>query len=102
MYTVFLVTAPSSSPTASTTTTDCSSTIAVSAISLLLNITLATVIFILVVRTRRSTKYVPHSSSQGFVEPSAADLDVPVAANEAYELHKPIKPREDTTYEMVK
>ena len=32
----------------------------------------------------------------------SADLDVSVAANEAYELHKQIELREDATYEAVK
>ena len=82
--------------------TDSSAAIAVSAVSLALNIALATVILILILRImRRSAKVVLHSSKEMYAVPSV-HLDVPVTPNEAYALHQSSKPSEDTTYEMVK
>ena len=86
-------------PGGSNAGTDHSATIAVSAVSLTLNITLATVILILVLRMRRSsTKDELKSSKTG----TSVHLDIPIAPNEAYALHQSSKPSEDTTYEMVK
>ena len=82
-----------------------SATIAVLAVSLLLNITLATVILIqcLLVLRRKKPKDMLHSSnSETYAEP-IKQVDVSTAPNEAYGLHKITKPsEEDTTYEMVK
>ena len=82
-----------------------STMIAVSAVSLLLNITLATVILIhcLLVLRRKKPKDVLHSTNdETYAEPTK-QVDVSTAPNEAYGLHKITKPsEEDTTYEMVK
>ena len=82
-----------------------SATIAVLAVSLLLNITLATVILIqcLLMLRRKKPKDMLHSSnSETYAEP-IKQVDVSTAPNEAYGLHKITKPsEEDTTYEMVK
>ena len=82
-----------------------SAMIAVSAVSLLLNITLATVILIqcLLVLRRKKPKDVLHSTNdETYAEPTK-QVDVSTAHNEAYGLHKITKPsEEDTTYEMVK
>ena len=79
-----------------------SAMIAVSAVSLLLNITLATVILIycLLMLKRKKPKDMLHSTND---ETYAEPVDVSTAPNEAYGLHKITKPsEEDTTYEMVK
>ena len=82
-----------------------SAMIAVSAVSLLLNITLATVILIqcLLMLRRKKPKDVLHSTnSETYAEP-IKQVDVSTAPNEAYGLHKITKSsEEDTTYEMVK
>ena len=81
-----------------------SAMIAVSAVSLLLNITLATVILIqcLLVLRRKKPKDMLHSTnSETYAEP-IKQVDVSTAPNEAYALHKITKPSEDTIYEMVK
>ena len=79
--------------------------IAVSAVSLLLNITLATVILIqcLLMLRRKKPKDMLHSTNdETYAEPTK-QVDVSTAPNEAYGLHKITKPsEEDTTYEMVK
>ena len=77
--------------------------IAVSAVSLLLNIILATVILIhcLLVLRRKKPKDVLHSNDT-YAEPTK-QVNVSTAPNEAYGLHKITKSsEEDTTYEMVK
>ena len=78
---------------------------AVSAVSLLLNITLATVILIqcLLMLKRKRPKDMLHSTNdETYAEPTK-QVDVSTAPNEAYGLHKITKPsEEDTTYEMVK
>ena len=82
-----------------------SAMIAVSVVSLLLNITLATVILIhcLSMLRRKKPKDMLHSTNdETYAEPTK-QVDVPTAPNEAYGLHKITKPsEEDTTYEMVK
>ena len=81
-----------------------SAMIAVSAVSLLLNITLATVILIqcLLVLRRKKPKDMLHSTNdETYAEPTK-QVDVSTAPNEAYGLHKITKPREDTIYEIVK
>ena len=89
----------------SDTNASCSATIAVSAVSLLLNITLATVILIqcLLMLRRKKPKDMLHSTnSETYAEPTK-QVDVSTAPNEAYGLHKITKSsEEDTTYEMVK
>ena len=91
-------------PAGNQTCAECSvisAMIAVSAVSLLLNITLATVILIQCL-TRKKHKVVLHSTnSETYAEPTK-QVDVLTAPNEAYELHKITKPSEDTIYEMVK
>ena len=82
-----------------------SAMIAVSAVSLLLNITLATVILIhcLLVLRRKKPKDVLHSTNDETYAEPIKQVDVSTAPNEAYGLHKITKPsEEDTTYEMVK
>ena len=67
---------------------DCSAVIAVSAVSLLLIVTLTTVILtqcLLIIRMRRSN----------------GKADVPVSANEAYALTLRRNPCEEATYELV-
>ena len=87
------------------TCAECTAMIAVSAVSLLLNITLSTVILIqcLFVLRRKKPKDMLHSTNdETYAEPTK-QVDVSTAPNEAYELHKITKPsEEDTTYEMVK
>ena len=83
------------------TSNDCSSAvIGVSAVSLLVIVTLITVILtqcLLILRMRRS-----RDEPGPYIEPSIHHVDVPTAPNEAYALHKIVKPRDDDTYEMVK
>ena len=89
----------------SDTSASYSATIAVSAVSLLLNITLATVILIqcLLMLRRKKPKDVLHSTNDETYAEPIKQVDVSTAPNEAYELHKITKPsEEDTTYEMVK
>ena len=89
----------------SDTSASCSATIAVSAVSLLLNITLATVILIqcLFVLRRKKPKDMLHSTNDETYAEPIKQVDVSTAPNEAYGLHKITKPsEEDTTYEMVK
>ena len=79
--------------------------IAVSAVSLLLNITLATVILIqcLLMLRRKKPKDMLHSTNDETYAEPIKQVDVSTAPNEAYGLHKITKPsEEDTTYEMVK
>ena len=87
------------------TCAECTTMIAVSAVSLLLNITLATVILIqcLLMLRRKKPKDMLHSTNdETYAEPTK-QVDVSTAPNEAYGLHKITKPsEEDTTYEMVK
>ena len=82
--------------------------IAVSAVSLLLIVTLITVIIIqclLILRMRKSNNADPtmHNIEKVSVSPnqeyknSSIHMDVPVTPNAAYSLHS-----EDMTYEMVK
>ena len=78
-----------------------SAMIAVSAVSLLLNITLATVILIQYLR-RKKHKVLHSTNDETYAEPTK-QVDVSTAPNEAYGLHKITKSsEEDTTYEMVK
>ena len=89
----------------SDTSASYSAMIAVSAVSLLLNITLATVILIhcLLVLRRKKSKDVLHSTNDETYAEPIKQVDVSTAPNEAYGLHKITKPcEEDTTYEMVK
>ena len=89
----------------SDTSASCSATIAVSAVSLLLNITLATVILIhcLFVLRRKKLKDMLHSTNDETYAEPIKQVDVSTAPNEAYGLHKITKSsEEDTTYEMVK
>ena len=77
--------------------------IAVSAVSLLLIVTLITVIIIqclLILRMRKS-KDVLHSSNETYAE-SSMNVDVPTTPNEAYTQHKITRPSEEVTYEIVK
>ena len=96
--------APGGNQTYAECTTN-SAMIAVSAVSLLLNITLATVILIqcLLVLRRKKPKDMLHSTNdETYAEPTK-QVDVSTAPNEAYGLHKITKSsEEDTTYEMVK
>ena len=78
-----------------------SAMIAVSAVSLLLNITLATVILIQCLRRKKPKDMLHSTNSETYAEP-IKQVDVSTAPNEAYGLHKITKPSEDTIYEMVK
>ncbi|CAI8049901.1 hypothetical protein GBAR_LOCUS27469, partial [Geodia barretti] len=77
--------------------------IAVSAVSLLLILTLTTVILtqcLLIFRMRRS-----RNKTETYAEatnPTTKTTDVPVSPNEAYALTKITSPREEVTYELVK
>ena len=78
--------------------------IAVSAVSLLLNITLATVILIhcLYLYSEERNLKMCSTNDETYAEP-IKQVDVSTAPNEAYGLHKITKSsEEDTTYEMVK
>ena len=71
--------------------------IAVSAVSLLLIVTLTTVIltqYLLIIRMRRSSRDNTDTYAE-VTNPTTKTTDVPVSPNEAYALHK-------ITYEMVK
>ena len=80
-----------------------SAVIAVSAVSLLLILTLTTVILtqcLLIFRMRRS-----RNKTETYAEatnPTTKTTDVPVSPNEAYALTKITSPREEVTYEVVK
>ena len=70
--------------------------IVVSAVSLLLIVTLITVIIIqclLILRMRKS-KDALHSSNETYAE-SSMNVDVPTTPNEAYTLHKITRPSEE-------
>ena len=81
----------------------CDSTvIAVSAVSLLLIVTLTTVILtqcLLIIRMRRSSRDKTDTYAE-VTNPTTKTTDVPVSPNEAYALHKITT--EEVTYEMVK
>ena len=103
VYIITCSTAPTGNQSCSERSTN-SAMIAVSAVSLLLNIILATVILIhcLLVLRRKKPKDMLHSTNdETYAEPTK-QVDVLTAPNEAYELHKITKPSEDTIYEMVK
>ena len=102
VYIITCSTAPGGNQSCSERSTN-SAMIAVSAVSLLLNITLATVILIHCLLMLRRKKPKDHSTnSETYAEP-IKQVDVSTAPNEAYGLHKITKPsEEDTTYEMVK
>ena len=76
--------------------------IGVSAVSLLVIVTLITVNLTqcLLIRRMRKSKDVLHSN-ETYAQPSMyhVDVNVPTGPNEAYALYKP---REDDTYETVK
>ncbi|CAI8051352.1 hypothetical protein GBAR_LOCUS28127, partial [Geodia barretti] len=80
-----------------------SAVIAVSAVSLMLIITLTTVILtqcLLIFRMRRS-----RNKTETYAEatnPTTKTTDVPVSPNEAYALTKITSQREEVTYEVVK
>ena len=76
-----------------------SAMIAVSAVSLLLNITLATVILIqclLMLRRKRPKDMLHSTNDETYAEP-IKQVDVSTAPNEAYGLHKITKPSEEDT-----
>ena len=81
--------------------------IAVSAVSLLLIVTLTTVILtqcLLMIRMRKS-KDVLHKNetyAEVMTPTSMRDMDVPVTPNEAYAPHKTHSSSEEVTYELVK
>ena len=96
---------PTSAPKERETCNDYSTAvIGVSSVSLLVIVTLITVILtqcLLILRMRKS-KDVLHSN-ETYAEPSKPHhVDVTTAPNEAYALHKLVKPSEEDTYEMVK
>ena len=75
--------------------------IAVSAVSLLLIVTLTTVILtqcLLIIRMRRSSRDKTDTYAE-VTNPTTKTTDVPVSPNEAYALHKITT--EEVTYEMV-
>ena len=79
-----------------------STVIAVSAVSLLLIVTLTTVILtqcLLIIRMRRSFRDKTDTYAE-VTNPTTKTTDVPVSPNEAYALHKITT--EEVTYEMVK
>ena len=80
--------------------------IAVSAVSLLLIVTLTTVILtqcLLMIRMRKS-KDVPHKNETyaEVMTSTTVNLDVPVTPNEAYAMHKITSSTKEVTYELVK
>ena len=89
---------------------DCSScntaVIAVSAVSLLLIVTLTTVILtqcLLMIRMRKSKDGLHRNETCAEVmTPTTMHMDVPVTPNEAYALHKVASSCEEVTYELVK
>ena len=80
-----------------------SAVIAVSAVSLLLIVTLTTVILtqcLLMIRMRKSKDR--NETYTEVVTPTTMHMDVPVTPNEAYALHKIHSSSEEATYELVK
>ena len=78
--------------------------IAVSAVSLLLIVTLTTVILtqcLLIIRMRRRSRNKTETYAE-VTNPTTNTTDVPVSPNEAYGLTKITRPREEVTYELVK
>ena len=87
------------------TCSECSSSavVAVSAVSLLLIVTLTTVVLtqcLLIVRMRKS-KDVLHTYTE-VMTPTTMHTDVPISPNEAYALHKMTSSSDEATYELVK
>ena len=85
----------------------CSSVvIAVSAVSLLLIVTLTTVILtqcLLMIRMRKSKDVLHKNETYAEVmTPTTMHMDVPVTPNEAYALHKITSSTKEVTYELVK
>ena len=82
-----------------------SAVIAVSAVSLLLIVTLTTVILtqcLLMIRMRKSKDVLHRNETYAEVMTSTTKhMDVPVTPNEAYALHKMHGSKEDVTYEFV-
>ena len=81
---------------------DDSTVIAVSAVSLLLIVTLTTVILtqcLLIIRMRRSSRDKTETYAE-VTNPTTKTTDVPVSPNEAYAMHKTTT--EKVIYEMVK
>ena len=80
--------------------------IAVSAASLLLNITFITVIVtqcLLIIRMRKSKDMLHKNETYAEVmNPTTMHMDVPVTPNEAYALHKISSSSKEVTYELVK
>ena len=80
--------------------------IAVSAVSLLLIVTLITVILtqcLLIVRMRKSKDVLQRKNTPAEVmTPTNVRMDVPVTLNEAYALHKIPTSSEEITHELVK
>ena len=80
--------------------------IAVSAVSLLLIVTLTTVILtqcLLMIRMRKSKDMLNRNETYvDVMTPTTMNLDVPVAPNEAYALHKIPNSNKEVTYELVK
>ena len=80
--------------------------IAVSAVSLLLIVTLTTVILtqcLLMIRMRKSKDVLHKNETHAEVmTPTTMHMDVPVTPNEAYALHKISSSSEEVTYEQVK
>ena len=86
-----------------------SAVIAVSAVSLLLIVTLTTVILtqcLLMIRMRKSKDVLHRNETYAeVVIPTTMhnmDMDVPVTPNEVYALHKISSSSEEVTYELVK
>ena len=80
-----------------------SAVIAVSAVSLLLIVTLTTVILtqcLLMIRMRKSKDR--KETYAEVMTPTTVHMDVPVTPNEAYALHKIPSSSEEVTYELVK
>ena len=80
--------------------------IAVSAVSLLLIVTLTTVILtqcLLMIRMRKSKDVLHKNETHAEVmTPTTMHMDVPVTPNEAYALHKVASSCEEVTYELIK
>ena len=83
-----------------------SAVIAVSAVSLLLIVTLTTVILtqcLLMIRMRKSKDVLHRNETYAEVMTSTTmHTDVPVTPNEAYALHKITNSTKEVTYELVK
>ena len=81
----------------------CQAVIAVSAVSLLLIVTLTTVILtqcLLMIRMRRSTHR--NETYTEVMTSTTMHKDVPVSSNEAYAVTKMTSASEEVTYELVK